>query len=98
MIESDLSEFPGGDLVSKGVADLEVGLISEEALLVLAAGPRLRGLGFKIAEPTNIARPYEHRLYELLEQRLPLGAHGAYNALIGRIVSFANAYSSNNPA
>jgi len=87
-----LSTYPGGDLVAKGLHDLEVGVQSEEALLVMVAGPRLRGLGIEFQDLKSVALPYEHRLYESIEQRMPRGAHTAYNALIQRIVSFANSY------
>jgi hypothetical protein len=91
---SDLSLYPGGDLVSKGLADLSDRRVTEEALLVLIAGPRLRDLGFAVTAPHGLEKPYEHRLYETIEQRNPAGAHADYNALIRRIVSFANAYGS----
>jgi hypothetical protein len=58
--------------------------------LVLIAGPRLRNLGIRIPERDH-PRPFEHQLYELLEERLGSGAHSYYNSLIRRIVSFARA-------
>lgn len=87
-----LRRFPGGDLVAKGLADLSNHVHSEEALLVLVAEPRLRGLGFKVPPASGIPLPYEHALFTAIEDRNPDGAHAAYNAVIGRIVSFANAY------
>lgn len=89
----ELESLPGGDLVIKGLEDLRKSVISEEALLVLIAGPRLAGLGIEVPEPRNAAPPYEHALYSLIERRCPQGAHATYNALIRRIVSFAQAYS-----
>lgn len=88
-----LVDLPGGDFVTKGLADLDKGILSEEGLLILIAGPRLRGLGFTIPVPTGATRPYEDALYFLIELRNPKGAHSAYNALIRRIVSFADSYS-----
>lgn len=86
----DLTIYPGGDLVTKGLADLLEGNRSEEAWLVAYAAPRLRDLGFDVPETDH---PYPHHaLYEALEDRLPHGAHAAYNALVERMVSFANAY------
>jgi len=85
----DLSIYPGGDLVAKGLADLSRRVYSQEALLVLVAGPRLTGLGFSIPIPPEVPEPYEHALYSLIEAENPGGAHAAYNALIRRIVSFA---------
>jgi hypothetical protein len=90
-VDRDFSGLPDGDLVSKGLSDLEMGDQTEEALLVLIARPRLRGLGISIPLPT-VDVP-EHALYSAIEERCPDGDHAAYNALIQRIVSFANAYS-----
>jgi hypothetical protein len=90
---SDLTRFPGGNLVSKGMSDLNSNVLSEEALLVLVARSRLTHLGFQIPVPANAKIPYEHALYEAIELRVSGGAHSAYNALIRRIVSFANSYT-----
>jgi hypothetical protein len=88
----DLHPFPGGDLVAKGLQDLAQFAITEEALLVSIASPRLKRLGLSVPELPGVPLPHEHALFEALEARLGRGAHAAYNALIGRIVSFANAY------
>jgi DNA-binding transcriptional regulator YbjK len=90
---NDLSLYPGGDLVAKGLADIEAGHVSEEALLVLLASPRLAWLGIEVQEVPGVPEPYEHELYRRLEARLGRGAHSAYNALIRRIVSFAQTYA-----
>ena len=87
-----LCVYPGRELVAKGLDDLERGLQTEESLLVMVAGPRLRGLGIEVRDLAFVPTPYEHALYEAIEARLPRGAHAAYNALIQRIVSFANSY------
>jgi hypothetical protein len=44
--------------------------------------------------PRIAAVPYppEHALYAMIEGRAHDGAHAAYNAVIQRLVSFANAY------
>jgi hypothetical protein len=91
-MHEELSDFPGGDLVFKGLADLDNGIASEEAVLLMVASPRLEWLGFRVRLLDQVGKPYEHALYSMIEDRLPIGAHSAYNALIGRIVSFANAY------
>ena len=88
----DFSMLPGGDLVASGLADLRKGIASENALLVSLASPRLRGLGLDVPVLATTEEPYEHRLYSALEIRLDKGAHAAYNALLSRVVSFANAY------
>lgn len=80
--------LPGHELVSAGLADLAAGRESESSLLVAMAAPRLRALGFDVP-PGGGERP-SHRLYALLAER-ERGAHGRYNALVGRIVSFARA-------
>lgn len=87
-----LTIYPGGDLVEKGFADLVQGLRTEEALLVTIAAPRLTRLGFSVPRLPNAPAFPEHALFEMLESRLDRGAHAAYNALLGRIVSFASAY------
>jgi len=80
--------FPGHELVSGGLADLSAGRESEASLLVTMAAPRLRALGFDV--PVAGGEDPSHRLYELLAEREG-GAHSRYNALVGRMVSFARA-------
>ena len=82
--------LPGEDLVTQGLTDLAKGVLSEGALLVLVAGPRLRSLGIQVPE-WKISEPYEHALYSLIEEQLGAGAHSYYNSLIRRIVSYAHA-------
>jgi hypothetical protein len=82
--------LPGEELVQKGISDLAQGELTEEALLVLVAAPRLRNLGIEIPDMANVSR-CEHRLYERLEERLGTGAHSYYNGLVRRIVSFSHA-------
>lgn len=83
--------LPGEDLVRRGIADLERGVESEEALLVSIGAARLRSIGYDIAEPFPSA---EHRLYDLLARADPDAAHSRYNALIRRLVSFERAAES----
>jgi hypothetical protein len=84
----DLSALPGSELVEAGLADLAAGIESAEALLVLIGAPRLRRLGIEV--PTGPAQP-ELRLYRLLARDDPDAAHGRYNALVRRLVSFERA-------
>ena len=81
--------LPGWDLVRKGLDDLAQGEETVEALLVAIGSPRLRGLGIAVPE-SPVASP-EHRLYEVLAESEPDSAHGRYNALIRRLVSFERA-------
>lgn len=86
----DLDGLPGADLVTDGVADLRVGKDTACAALVRAAAPRLREIGISVPERVS-DQPDAHRLYELLSQEDPASAYGRYNALLGRMASFANA-------
>jgi hypothetical protein len=80
--------LPGGDLVTRGLADLAEGVETAEALLVSIGAPRLERAGIAVARP--LASP-ERGLYRLLEQRYGDDAHSRYNALIRRLVSFERA-------
>jgi hypothetical protein len=83
-----LESLPGADLIMRGAADLDDGRESAEALLVSIGAPRLRSMGIELSSP--IASP-EHKLYLLLAEEKGDAAHSAYNALIGRLVSFERA-------
>jgi hypothetical protein len=80
--------LPGEELVEQGLADLARGEISDAALLVLIAGPRLRRLGIAVPERRS-ERPFEHQLYERIEERMGSAAHSYYNGLIRRMTSYA---------
>jgi hypothetical protein len=84
-------DLPGADLVATGLADLEHGDETVAALLVSNGGPRLRRLGYEV--PDVFADP-ERRLYALLARDDAPSAHGRYNALIRRLVSFERAAES----
>lgn len=87
-MDSDVAALPGANLIRDGIADLSGGVLTVPALLVAIGAPRLRALG--IAVPEAPPRP-EHLLYLLLMRENPAGAHGQYNALIRRLVSFERA-------
>jgi hypothetical protein len=84
----DAHTLPGGDLVAAGLADLEAGRESIPGLLVAIGAPRLAALGLSV--PGVVGHP-EHRLYAMLAREDPDAAHGRYNALIRRLVSFERA-------
>jgi hypothetical protein len=84
----DPLQLPGGDLVSKGVADLARGEETLEALLVSIGSERLRTAGLRVDAPI---RDPEHRLYQLLAQVDQDSAHSRYNALLRRLTSFESA-------
>jgi hypothetical protein len=85
-----LEELPGGDLVTAGLEDLAAGRETADALLVASFSTRLRQLGLPVPDH-HIEEP-EMRLYRLLERDLGNAAHGRYNALVRRLVSFSNTY------
>ena len=83
-----MSFLPGEDIVVEGLADLRRGVESVPALLVSIGAPRLRRLGLGV--PAGIDEP-ERRLYALLAEVHGDAAHGRYNALVRRLVSFERA-------
>lgn len=84
MTES-MRALPGSDLIARGVADLNAGRETTEALLVSIGASRLRSVGIGLSSP--IESP-EHKLYLHLSRETGDAAHSAYNALIRRLVSF----------
>lgn len=90
-VTSAYSDMPGGDLVAAGLEDLRSGLgTSREALLVEAAGSRLRAAGIPVP-PSEKGADAPHRLYRLLAERHGDDAHGRYLALLRQVESFARA-------
>ena len=81
--------LPGAEIVQAGIRDVASGVESVPALLVSIGAPRLARLGFDV--PQSESSP-EHRLYELLRAQYGDGAHGRYNALVRRLVSFERAW------
>ena len=83
-----LQACPGGDLVSQGLMDLAAGRVTAAAALVSIGAPRLARLG--IAVPAPLPSP-ESQLYRLLAAVDEDSAHGRFNALVRRLVSFERA-------
>ncbi len=81
--------LPAGDLVERGLRDLARHIESIPALLVAVGAPRLRALG--VAVPDGSVEAPERRLYDALAAADPDSAHGRYNALVRRLVSFERA-------
>lgn len=84
-----LAGAPGADLVEAGLHDLEAGRETVAALLVSMATTRLRSVGINVP-PVAGGRP-SHRLYDLLALEDARTAHSRFNALVGRLASFARA-------
>lgn len=87
-MRTGISTLPGGDLIERGLADRRSGLVSVEALLVSIGAPRLAQLGFEVPDPIPAA---ERQLYDRLHAEDADSAHGRYNALVRRLVSFERA-------
>jgi hypothetical protein len=84
--------IPGSELVLQGLNDISQGKVSIYSLLLQVASPRLRRLKIDVPKLDNIPTPdrvpYEHQLYNLLEEQ---GGYSMYNALLRRMVSFCSA-------
>ena len=80
--------LPGADWIGAGLDDLARGLETVPALLVSIGAPRLVRLGINVPAPFSTP---ERRLYSLLARQQPDAAHGQYNALIRRLVSYQRA-------
>jgi hypothetical protein len=87
-VPEEVRSLPGADLIARGLADLEAGRETTEALLVSIGAPRLRSLGYEVSSP--FGHP-EHRLYLRLARDKGNAAHSSYNALIRRLISFERA-------
>ena len=83
-----LLALPGGDLVEAGLADLAAGVESVPSLLVSMASSRLGKAGFAVSRPFPDAHM---RLYLRLAAEDSDSAHGRFNALVRRLVSFERA-------
>lgn len=83
------AEFPGSEIIAAGLADLDAGSVTIEALVTAMAAPRLRRVGLDV--PASPVAAPGHSLYDLLAAEDDRSAHSRYNALIGRVVSYARA-------
>lgn len=84
-------DLPGADLVSSGIEALGRGELTVEALLVAVGRRRLEAAGLIVPEAPQIGESPELALYEALRVLHPREAHGRYNGLIRRLVSFERA-------
>jgi hypothetical protein len=90
MQAEDLNSLPGAEIVLPGIADLEAGRRSVNAIAVQCAATRLRGIGLN-APGVEGDVPAAHQLYRQLSGELGDGAHSRYNAILARVASFAGA-------
>lgn len=84
-IAESMRALPGGELIERGIADLNAGKETTEALLVSIGAGRLRSVGIELPSPIEFP---EHKLYLYLARETGDAAHSTYNALIRRLVSF----------
>jgi len=82
--------LPGSEIVDPGLRDLHANVLSEEALVVLAAAPRLRRAGVSIEQDPRELEA-SHELYARLAQRLGVRAHSRHHAMLRRAASYASA-------
>jgi hypothetical protein len=82
------ARLPGDDLIRAGLEDLRSGRRTLPAWLVSIGAPRLRLAGLDV--PSPLPDP-EHGLYDLLRREDADAAHGRYNALVRRLVSYERA-------
>ena len=82
-------DLPGADLVAAGIAALRRGERTREALLVAVTPSRLRELGLNIPAAADAIEEPNLALYAAVCDAG--GGYSDYNALIQRLVSFAQA-------
>jgi hypothetical protein len=90
------ADVPGFDIVSSGLVDLSANVMSVNALLVAVAAPRLRSDGLVL--PDLLPELAKDRLWDMLQEESGDDAHRRYNALMGRVLSFASAYETRQTA
>ena len=83
------SDLPGADLVVSGIAALEHGERTTEALLVAVAATRLQRIGLDIPKAAAAIENPNLALYAAVCEAG--GGHSHYNALLRRLVSFMRA-------
>jgi len=82
--------LPGAELVKEGLRDLAAGRDTSSAAAVAMASIRLRDAGLEVPELPR-EEPASHLLYRRLAADDPGSAHSRYNAIVRRMVSFAQA-------
>ncbi len=83
--------LPGGEILEGGLRDLEAGIRSVPALLVLIAAPRLSRRGVQMPKGFSPSALPEHELYDLLVAEHGPEAYRHYRSLLRRLVSLENA-------
>ena len=93
IIHDWLTTWAGAELVLPGIADLEHGHLTPNALLVLVAAHRLRATGLAVPLQPTTNDP-EGALYRALGAEDGESAHSRYSSYLRRLDSFARAAES----
>ena len=88
--------LPGEALIRKGLQDLTSGTESNESLLVLIGGPRLRLLNIPVPKPPT--PDADRQLYKSLCETHGYEAHSQYNSLVRQLSSFARGLENRHSA
>lgn len=83
--------LPGGEILRNGLKDLQAGVRSIDALLVLVGAPRLTRCGIRIPQTRSASALPEHELFDLLCTKHGPEAYRHYRSLMRRLVSLENA-------
>lgn len=83
--------LPGGEILRNGLRDLQEGVRSIDALLVLVAAPRLTRCGLRIPPTSPPSELPEHDLFRRLSVDHGPEAYRHYRSLLRRLVSLENA-------
>lgn len=86
--------LPGGEILAGGLRDLQAGVRSVDALLVLVASPRLTRCGIQVPRLDSAPALPEHDLFELLSVEHGPEAYRYYRSLMRRLVSLEQAMES----
>ena len=86
--------LPGGEILTKGLKDLQNGARSIEALLVLVAAPRLTHSGIQVPQTSPSSELPEHELFRRLSAEHGPEAYRHYRSLLRRLVSLENGLES----
>lgn len=79
-------------MLTEGLQDLNAGVRTENALLMLVGRPRLERCGIPVPPSFRGDQGPEHELYDLLVSRLGREkGYSHYNSLIRRLVSLEHA-------
>src|SRR5438128_2419851 len=91
-IKKRLLEFPGGEIIVKGLTDVHSRKYrSIEALSLFTAAPRLNELGLYFRVPASKEFHEPHlMLYHLLQRKYHDRAFEQYNSLMKRLAKFCN--------